>query len=847
MTDVPTTSTPAHIAPEAVEGRLSPHDRERFAGAEPEALMDAARRTGTYAASARLPAGTAQFLPDTMLAGTRLGRADDRPVAGDAATERSGSGKEDPPAAADSEGSPRGVVVRNVTPQAGLSVRSCEDLADEDEEDERVDARGDEPEDDGGTPAPASRILGLPGRGAPPQPPADTQEQPRPADPVEGEAVAGGWTAEAPKPEEEIREEFADETTERLAAAIPDSAVAHLNTVLADLGGQPRATPQDADMKATDPVPAGPDADTAADLEVQSEAALREMLGMDADPVDPAAQAVTGDGGKVERSSAEAFAALDEVLDDENSDRTTTMPTGDDGHGGDGRESSGAEGADVDRIRALEARLAEETALRNAAEQRAQESEDLHRAKDSELLAMRRGTDGPAPPGNRGAQRDNRTPDPIPNPRDRVHRAPIRRRGRGLALLLGLVAIGAGLVGAAAVIDPRSWPVRQVIPGHLLEEAAVMLGHRPSTLAVGGASVEVVPAGDGGPGGGLADLPGALAGSPGQPDPLTADPLRPANGDVLPSAGLATPGVAKEGREADAALLSPVPPDLLPLTAETRISAPPTIPARPALPPAGAGSAALAGAAPPLSRPQPAQASDVPDAMAGIVDDLRIAEMIRTELEPLALAVERLEAALNARPNQEPVAGGGAAAIAALGERLEQDIAGLGEQIEDMETLIMRSCPAANTPARSDAPDPLDPRQIGRFQDRLATARAARETEPAGSGEVRGALPAAASPGTTAPALVGAKVERPQDWRPGRVYMAPAISFRLSSRTPPGIGSYQVGDWIPGYGAVLHVTRLPDGLLISTENGALYQVEAAASGHEQGDADGAPAAPAGSR
>ncbi len=869
--------TDTNIAPEAVEGGLSPAERERFSGAQPAVLLDAAQRVEAYAERAGLPAGTSKFLAGGMLA-DRV-RQD---AAGDAPPERPGGGGDGPPAeqpdsatsVPDDGEAPGEVAVRDVTPRPGLSVRTFTGIADDGEEDERADVHDEEPEDDTDKDLRAafSRVTALPatgrpGAGAEPQASAERRPQvqsvaePRehvpeetPADGAGGDALVTSWRPEITKSEEELRDEFADEAAERAAAAIPDSTVEHLTEVLTGMGGQSRPVPQDGAAEAV--APAGPDRAAAdpgtqgtvqpgaeAGLEGQSEAALQELLGM-AHPTSLPARAVDRVG---EEAIDEALSALDGGNDDR--DSSGTRPMSDESTVDDRSESAG-EGGDADRVRVLEARLTEEVARRRDAEQRAGEHEELNLAKERELQDLRRAGTAGAAPGNRGAHRNGRTPDPVPPPRD-AH-PPVRRRRRGGGLLMaviGLVAIGAGMVGGAAVVDPRTWPVRQVVPAPLLEQVAVLLGHRPATLAVGAAVVEVSPTLPENP---PAPDPSGLADAPLAVDrlaPLSTDPLAPAGGGVLPSAGPGNAGAGRQERMGDAVPASQAPP---PVTAE------PLAPGEaPGVPGAGQPlpgridrddtSASGPAASVPLARepadravfPQAAEAP-VPTADTDALVEARIVRLVRTELAPLQGAIEQLAEAMGEPAGQEP---GGPGTEDELMWRKEVlfDIASLGAQIEDLETAITRMQLAAA--GRNDEPgyaeERMQLREISRYRDRPPPAT--------GPVDVAAGPAEAAAPGPD-PAQPEREVVRPapsgptQDWRPGRVYVAPATSFRVTSRVPAGVTQYQVGDWVPGYGHVLNVTTLPGGRLISTENGALYQA-ADGEGHARDAAEQGPARP----
>ena len=68
-------------------------------------------------------------------------------------------------------------------------------------------------------------------------------------------------------------------------------------------------------------------------------------------------------------------------------------------------------------------------------------------------------------------------------------------------------------------------------------------------------------------------------------------------------------------------------------------------------------------------------------------------------------------------------------------------------------------------------------------------------------------------------------VDKPMTTIPGRVYRAPRARYAITSRIPPDLGNLEKGDFLPGYGRVLHVIRGAHGKTVVTENGSLFDPE----------------------
>ena len=346
------------------------------------------------------------------------------------------------------------------------------------------------------------------------------------------------------------------------------------------------------------------------------------------------------------------------------------------------------------------------------------------------------------------------------------------KRGRALLALLSITLLLC-LGGLTAVIaDPREWPyLPGVVPSSTLEALAVIAGHpaRPITLAQG--SVAIQPT-DPDP-------------QPLQPDPTPDAAEPPATTAALPPTGLGDPAPAK--------------PDLPKLDWHPFDA-----------PESDTDGTATAETSPPAEPRAPDPAAPPGDTSLPV--------LLQQELQPLARDLATLRNRSDAQEAQLAALGTNIDIIleslphpAALAdhrlETIEERLIELRDTIGDLTAEgAGTSPPSRQVAASNDLPDP--PQQQDGDED--ARSGAADDLHPDAAAET----PVRPTP-----------VARAQTWRPGRVWQAPAAHFQLSTRIPADLANVEVGDWLPGYGYILHVAPTNGGRLINTENGALFDPE----------------------
>lgn len=365
--------------------------------------------------------------------------------------------------------------------------------------------------------------------------------------------------------------------------------------------------------------------------------------------------------------------------------------------------------------------------------------------------------------------RRRRKHDPAPRAETPQPRQRPPKRGRALLALVSVILLFC-LGGLALVIaDPREWPhLPGIVPSSTLETVAVLAGHpaRPISLD-----------------------PGSVATHDPAPQPRppeeSADPAAPLSTAALPPTGRLgeTPNAARD--------LPPL--DWSPFDTPQPHNDDPA--------PAAAAPLAPAGSPQPVSPP----------------GETSLPAALPEELAPLAQSMTQALTALQHRSDER-----------------DAQIAAIGNDV----TIILESLPhpAALADHRLES---IEERLIG-LQDAVGSFAAAHAAEPPSAQQAADGPPRAPSPpedaARSAPAdhqadpVVEAPV-RPtpvapaQTWRPGRVWQAPAAHFRLSTRIPADLANIGIGDWLPGYGRVLHVAPVNGGRLINTENGALFDPE----------------------